>query len=80
MYNTLDFIDSKSIRDFNKDTQFSPVEQAILIAESERRTIEEKLNAWKEILHAYSEEKFRYENFAHQVINFKDIIINTIKS
>lgn len=80
MYNILDFIDSKSIQNFNKDTQFSPAEQAILIAESERRTIEEKLNAWKEILHAYSEEEFQYENFAHQAINFKDIIINTIKS
>ena len=53
MFNVLDFIDSKSIRDYNKDTEFSPAEQAILISKSRKTTVEEKVNALKELLQAY---------------------------
>lgn len=80
MYQILDFIDSKSIRDFNKTTKFSPSEQAILISKSEKRTIEEKISALAEIIHTYSEKEFQFEYQDDQIINFKKIIINTIRS
>lgn len=80
MYQILDFIDSKSIRDFNKNTKFSPSEQAILISKSEKRTIEEKISALAEIIHTYSEKEFQFEYQDDRIINFKKIIINTIRS
>ena len=80
MYQILDFIDSKSIRDLNKNTKFSPSEQAILISKSEKRTIEEKISALAEIIHTYSEKEFQFEYQDDRIINFKKIIINTIRS
>ena len=80
MYTILDFIDSKSIREFNKNTKFSPSEQAILISKSESRTIKEKIRALDEILHTYSEKEFQFEYKDNQIINLKKTIINTIRS
>ena len=59
-FDVLSFIDSKDIRDFNEHTVFYPIEQAVLIYKSQRRTMEEKMEAWKELLDVYSDEEFEY--------------------
>lgn len=63
MFNILDFIDSKDIRDYNKRTKFTPIEQAHLICYSRKTTIEEKLAAWHELLDTFSEEEFKLTHF-----------------
>ena len=45
MYDFLRFIDSPDIREFNKDTNFTPAEQAVLISLSDKTTVEEKIEA-----------------------------------
>ena len=63
MFNILDFIDSKDIREYNRDTQFTPIEQAVLIYYSRGTTIEEKIAAWKDLLAIYSEGIFEIKQF-----------------
>lgn len=41
----LPFIDSPDIREFNRHTKFLPAEQAVLVAVSKTKTVEEKLEA-----------------------------------
>ena len=41
----LEFIDSKDVREYNKDTQFSPIEQAVLIFHSKATSVEQKISA-----------------------------------
>ena len=60
MFNILDFIDSKEIREYNQNTEFTPIEQAALIYHSERTTVDEKMAAWQELLDIYSEEEFEW--------------------
>lgn len=62
MFNILDFIDSPDIREYNKNTRFTPAEQAILIGQSEETTVEEKLSAWQELVDVYSTEEFQVES------------------
>ena len=66
MFNILDFIDSKDIREYNRNTNFFPIEQAVLIYNSMNTTVEEKLSAWKELLNNYSEEDFKYNQFGER--------------
>lgn len=63
MFNVLDFIDSKDIRDYNKNTKFTPIEQAAIIYYSERRNIEEKMSIWRELLDNYNEKDFEKISF-----------------
>lgn len=60
MVDIFDFIDSKDIREYNRQlgTKFTPIEQAVLIYHSDLKTVEEKLAAWNELLDAYNEENF----------------------
>ena len=58
--NILDFIDSADVREYNKNTQLLPMEQAVIIYKSETTTVEEKLAAWQELLDTYSEEEFQH--------------------
>lgn len=51
--NILDFIDSPDIREFHKNTTFAPEEQAVLVVNSEKRTIEEKVDALEYLLEEY---------------------------
>mgnify|MGYP003301955204 CR=1 FL=1 len=44
MFNILDFIDSKEIREYNCTTKFTPIEQAVLIYHSERTTVDEEMS------------------------------------
>lgn len=55
-----------------------PAEQAILISHSKTRTIQEKLKALQEIIEIYSEKEFQYDQYGAE-INFRKIVINTIK-
>ena len=63
MFNILDFIDSKDIREYNRDTQFTLIEQAYLIYHSLGTTIEEKMSAWRELLDTFDEESFQWTRF-----------------
>lgn len=51
------FIDSKDIRDFNKDTYFSMAEIAVIISHSNHTTIEEKIEAIKQLIAEHSREE-----------------------
>lgn len=62
MLNILDFIDSKDIREYNKDTKFTPIEQAVLIELSQKAVLSKKLDGWNTLLDFYSEEEFQSEN------------------
>lgn len=59
MFDILDFIDSKDIREYNRGTHFYPIEQAVLIYLSRKTTVEAKLSAWQELLDTYGEDAFR---------------------
>lgn len=55
----LGFIDSPDIRVFNKDTVFTPIEQAVLVSRSRHRTLEEKIDALNYLLGHYTEGEFQ---------------------
>ena len=82
MFNILDFIDSKDIREHNKSTNFTPIEQAVLIYNSTQTTVDEKLSAWKELLNHYDEEAFKYNCFGERQFaddkSNKQVIADTV--
>lgn len=82
MFNILDFIDSPDIREYNKNTLFTPAEQAILIAHSEETTVEEKLAAWQELVDNYSREEFGLDsvriNYRFHAKDFRQVVIDNI--
>ena len=49
----LKFIDSKDIREFNKDTLFSPAEIAALVTKSRKTTVAEKAEALRSLIQNY---------------------------
>ena len=63
MFHILDFIDSKDIREHNANTQFTPMEQAVLIYHSCRTTVDDKMTAWRELLERYGEDDFKILNY-----------------
>lgn len=64
MIDILDFIDSKDIREHNRQLgiKFTPIEQAVIIYQCDRKTVEEKLSAWHELLDTYTEKEFEKIN------------------
>lgn len=60
MFNIYDFIESKDIREYNRQlgTKFTPIEQAAIIRHNKSTTLEEKISAWRELLEKYDEEAF----------------------
>lgn len=58
MYDFLKFIDSPDIREYNKDTYFTPAEWAALIGLSIKRTVEEKIEALQYLIEHYDEKDF----------------------
>ena len=58
MYSILSFLDSPTIREYNKNTDFTPVEQVVLIVKSCKTTVEEKISALQELLDTYSVDEF----------------------
>ena len=63
MVDVLEFIDSKEIRAYNRETKFTPIEQAVLIYYSRKRTVSEKVEAWRELLETYDDEAFEFTRF-----------------
>lgn len=49
----LEFIDSSDICEFHRNTVFAPEEQAVLIVNSNKRSIEEKAAALEYLLETY---------------------------
>lgn len=45
MLDLLQFIDSPDIREYNRDTCFTPAEWAVLVSRSMKRSVEEKIEA-----------------------------------
>jgi len=66
MFHILDFIDSKDIREHNANTQFTPMEQAVLIYHSCRTTVDDKMTAWRELLERYGENDFKILNYGER--------------
>lgn len=62
MYDFLRFIDSSDIREFNKDTNFTPAEQAVLISLSDKTTVEEKIDALQYLADHYTEAEFQKDS------------------
>jgi hypothetical protein len=66
-----DYIDSKDIREYNRKrkTQFSPMEQAVLVYHSNVIPVEDKLQIWHELDETFSEAEFQQ---VHYMINKED--------
>lgn len=84
MFNILDFIDSPDIRDFNKNTQFTPAEQVILIARSCGTTLDEKISALQEIVDNNTEETYQTDSIKigwswYDECNFSKMVSKTLK-
>ncbi len=45
MKDFVEFIDSSDIREYNRETKFTPAEWALIVANSINRTVGEKLDA-----------------------------------
>ena len=58
MYDFLQFIDSPDIREYNRDTYFTPAEWAVLVGMSCSRTMEEKLEALQYLLEHFDDAAF----------------------
>lgn len=79
MLDILDFIDSRDIREYNRDTHFSPIEKAVLIYLSRGTTVEQKLSAWHELLETYSDEDFGRERAFCSCTN-KEALAHTVEA
>ena len=79
----LSFLDSPTIAAYNKDTIFSPAEQAVLICHS-NRPIEEKMAELRYLVDTYSEEEFGADRvcasglLADGTKNFKQVVCEQI--
>ena len=84
MFNILDFLDSPDIREYNRETKFTPAEQAVLVAMSFRKTMDEKISALKELADAYREDEFQKESvetglYCMDEIEFRKLVLDTVK-
>lgn len=82
MFDILDFIDSEEIRAFNKNTVFAPMEQAILIGQSLKTSVEQKLSTWKMLVEQYSAEEFQNAQVGYMTesgVDFKEVVERAIK-
>lgn len=59
MYRISNFIDSIDVREYNKNRNFTPAEQAVLAVASEGQTVQEKINVLRELVKTYSEQEFQ---------------------
>lgn len=82
-FNLLDFFNFKSVGEYNKDTQFRPIEQAMIIWKSHVVSIEKKMQALKELLELYSEEEFQYgyngrDTYGVRQFSYKQLLQHTV--
>ena len=81
MFDIMDFFDSEDIRRCNQQRKFTPIEQAVLIYVSEKKTTSQKLSAWKELVETYSAEEFQQGQVGRLTgteVSFKQILLDTI--
>lgn len=84
-YSFYDFLDSADIRKFNRDTKFTPAEQAVLIAQSKKRTMYEKIEALHDLVENYSEAEFQKDAdwiqgpYYPEEISLRDAVLKTLK-
>lgn len=62
MYDLLKFINSLQVREYNRETYFTPAEWAVIAANSITVTVEEKLDALQYLTEHYEEEDFAKES------------------
>lgn len=82
MFDILDFIDSKDVREYNRNTHFTPIEQAVLIYRSTKATMAQKLSAWHELLDSYTTNEFQQGQVGKITDSsccFREIVENTVK-
>ena len=77
--NILDFIDSEDIREYNKDTLFSPTQKALLIGHSKKQTIEKKIKAMDRLLLEYLDWDFPYIDADDKKQSFRKVITEEVK-
>ena len=74
MFHILDFIDSKDIREYNQNTEFTPVEQTVLIQHSKGTTVDKKMSVWQELLDTYNEEEFEWTRLGKRRLEFNQFL------
>ena len=82
MFDILEFIDNEEIRECNKERNFTPIEQAVLIEMSRKKSIKDKIKAWYSLLDEYSDEEFQKGipgRRGQKNVDFKEIIRYTIQ-
>lgn len=85
MYDFLGFIDSPDIREYNRNTEFTPAEQAVLISMSDKTTVEEKIEALQYLADHYTEEEFRKDSITSDWaggdggVRIRDVVLETIR-
>lgn len=84
MYSILSFLDSPTIREYNQNTEFTPIEQVVLIVKSCKTTVEEKISAMQELLDTYSEKEFLFGSVTTGFeewtsAKFRDVVKKTIQ-
>ena len=84
MYDFLHFIDSPDVREFNRNTIFTPAEQAVIISRSEKATVDDKLEALQYLADTYTEEEFHGESVNCEGIikrgtGIRDVVLETIR-
>lgn len=57
----LRFIDSPDIREHNRNTDFTPAEWAVLVSNSMKKSVEEKIEALQYLADHYSADEFKEE-------------------
>lgn len=57
----IDFIDSKDIRDFNRETLFSPAELSILVITSMHTSVDMKINALNNLIDVHGTELVMFQ-------------------
>jgi len=86
MRDFLSFIDSPDIREYNRDTYFTPAEWAVLISKSLGRTAEEKIEALQYLADHYTDAEFKAEtvymdSYALGCLeSFRDVVLETVRA
>lgn len=85
MYDFLEFIDSPDIREYNHDTEFTAAQLAVLVSRSQKKTIEEKIEALEYLVAYYPAETFsgivpEYDEGEQETGNsIKEMVVRTIE-
>jgi len=86
MLDLLQFIDSPDIREYNKETQFTPAEWAVLVSKSLSRTVEEKIEALQYLADRYTADEFKEETIWPEfgrfgyLQSFREVVMETARA